>query len=228
MKAQSHPLAFALCGFALALGLGGCVSGPRYEYARQPDSPSISGSENYLGDFVGIPPSAQLEQIDGLPITGMKWSANSAEYLSPGKHSVGVAAYSKVFELPPVFFCYKLAVEENFAANHKYRFTSTSTSGSSFDVTLWDETGGSEDRVSVGEWKGIGQEIGDDGPDSVSFDYTYDGGTDHTRPPLDRGEHPAHSGGPPSIPHNPRPSPGGHGGGGGGRSGGGGGGGHRK
>jgi hypothetical protein len=57
-------------------------------------------------------------------------------------------------------------VDVVFAANHVYRFEA-SLSGSTFEVTLWDETGGVATRSTTGNWVFAGSE-------STSSDFTPD------------------------------------------------------
>jgi hypothetical protein len=185
-------------------------------------NPQMKDSATVWGTLSLLHPHEQtiVLRIDGL------WGGitlKSERYVTPGKHELTV---STVFLADPdddSWSSKTTLVDSVFQPNHRYIVKRTGNS-----LLLCDETAGDKNSILVGQWDiGVEDFYYEEPIDQADFI-----GADHVRPPLDRAKHASHSAGPPSIPHNPRPSPGsgrgGHGGGGGSHGGGGGGGGQKK
>ena len=227
MRTPVRVLPAALVLVGLTTGMAGCVT---YKNTPQPDSAIVRGKTVPV-PFLPTGFSVIIQSIDGrnvqlgrqfLLLFGL--ATDGEIHVSPGKHTVALFCKRS---LPPLDV-QTAFVGAEFAANHRYRFGLAGD----FDITLWDETAGVEKRTNAGEWhisRAVYSDEDNEPIETVDFD-----GAQPTRPPLHsgrpdgRGDHihpPSGSGGPPSIPHNPRPNPGG---GGDGHSGGGNGGGGDK
>jgi hypothetical protein len=251
MKRSIRTLPALVIHAAVAIAICGCATGPFA--VRQKDSAIVAQTNpglNLLAGLSGLSSTVTVMQIDGLD------AHRTTLYVSPGRHNLDVnVSYLLVAPLP-FLSMREVTLDQDLEANHAYRFgTSYAFRSNVFDITLWDETAGSDKRVKVMDWQVIGQVGTGDEDETWDTVAVADAGPEHSRPPLDRGgasdshagdkhDPTPHSGGPPSIPHNPPPSrsggggsssggggshggsSGGGGGGGGHSSGGGGGGGH--
>ena len=164
----------------IAVGASGllcaaCALGPRYAYAPQADSATISTAPTpsvavavYTpqADPAAIPaaPPASVavftQHIDGaVPLPSQLGSSNGVYqvYVSPGMHELDLALrYSENAShgLDEMVWSTTASVkiESMFAPKGKYRIEGHLT-GTRFDVVLWDETQGPAARVRVGSWQ---------------------------------------------------------------------------
>jgi uncharacterized membrane protein YgcG len=210
MKTLVCPKFVAVFAIVIASGIAGCSS---YNYKAQTDSAFVRGTDNVTLFNVNNRTFVGILRVDGLYV-GMPMNFNSGVYLSPGSHEISLLFNPQSSEFTDM----DNTLEASFAANHRYNL---SISTDTVDITLWDETASADKAVKVAEWSFGETDTPEKGPiESVDLNNAI-----LVRPPFGRvdnpprsggsGDHdhpPPHVGGPPSIPHNPRPSPGGGGG----------------
>jgi len=142
-----------IVGFVLLLA--GCATrgeGPKYQYVRQADSPSI--------DLGGISPttiSVFIDNIDGSSTV----SGDRVQYVSPGVHALALSIRYDEGQGSGARYGYSEGrtpgpINVEFQANHKYILRAQlirTFHHSTFDVTLADVTGGVATLPpSVGHW----------------------------------------------------------------------------
>jgi len=149
----------------------GCVSGPKYDYARQVDSASVVGpvvpvqGSEYGSCYV------EIVQVDGLGDNftasgpGLNWpfyNANKRLYLAPGKHTLalsigeidetyGNVGRGSVGEVGADTASATPSINVDLVASHVYRI-GANLEGSVIKISLWDETNGAATRFSVATW----------------------------------------------------------------------------
>ncbi len=131
----------------MCLLAGGCAtSRPKYNNHKSPDSAAIIGdTANVMRFFSEGESHVNLIEIDGLYLNPGMWGVGTV-FVQPGKHMVTVATIGNNYATA------QETVEASFEASRKYRFTALKT-GFAFDLTLWDETDGTETRRELGKWR---------------------------------------------------------------------------
>lgn len=148
MKSLSRVIFCQLIAFGWILIFSGCTSVnlPKYQNIKTEDSASIRGdTANVVKFFTKGESHVTIREVDDLAIDPGFWGAG-AIYVSPGYRKIILSAGGNNY------LSADGTVEANFTARHKYRFTAIANTYD-FDLTLWDETEGTDKRVEVNKWK---------------------------------------------------------------------------
>jgi hypothetical protein len=170
MRATIKAHLISVIPLTVSLLVGGCVTGPKYEYVQKKDSARIEPPVKPVQHIARYGScSIVMTRIDGLGAhfeassPGVNWAPGGDDplYVAPGSHALML----NVEEIDEVYgvngrnigavgasvAASQPTLTAEFLANHVYRLTAD-LNGGTIEVTLWDETAGSSARSEVAIW----------------------------------------------------------------------------